>query len=443
MSDVNDNMERSVRPSDQDRRMRILLICLILLMSVALIVLAVFLFVSRKPEKEAGDVEQTRIQISWWGNDGRHLYTMEGVNLFQEKNPDIAVSYRYGVWNGYEKRTKVWMESHNESDVMQINYAWLNVYSKDGGGFYDLNELSEYIDLSNFTEEELSYGTKNGKLNALPIAMNTHTFYYNQDVLDSYGLSVPETWDDLFTVAEKLAPDGKYLLGLAKKHLFLLMIAYYEQTYGKNFFTEDGKIAANAEEIEFLITYYKKMIEAHVICPIDTFDRGMYMSGEVVGTMCWISDTKIYCDGLAETGAKVAWGDYPELPDAKLSGWYVKPATMWAISADTAHPEEAAKLLNFLLNDPDMAKLQKTEKGVPVSDAAVAALNEEGLSETNEYKAVQAMNEHQDELHLIIPNMEKESIIDAFKSGADEYLYDKMSAHDAAKMIVENMNQAE
>ena len=110
-----------------------------------------------------------RLQMSWWGNDGRHMYTMQGVDLFQEENPEIEVAYRYGEWNGYEKRTKVWMESHNAADVMQINYAWLNEYSPDGTGFYDLNELSEYIDLSNFTDEEKSYGVKNGKLNALPI----------------------------------------------------------------------------------------------------------------------------------------------------------------------------------------------------------------------------------------------------------------------------------
>ena len=155
--------------------------------------------------------------------------------------------------------------------------------------------------------------------------------------------------------------------------------------------------------------------------------------------MCWISDTKIYCDGLADTGANVVRGPYPKVNNAKVSGWYINPATMWAISADTVHPEEAARLLDYLLNDPEMAKLQQTEKGVPVSDAAVAALEEEGLSETNEFKAVQEMIEHQDEMNLIIPNMENESIIDAFKMGADEYIFDKMSVEECAKQIYNEM----
>lgn len=384
---------------------------------------------------------ETVIQLSWWGNDARHVYTMEGVDHFQEQEPDVMVSYRYGEWNGYEKRTKVWMESDNEADVMQINYAWLDMYSSDGEGFYDLNELAEYIDLDNFTEEEKAYGTKNGKLNALPIAMNTHVFYYNQDVLDEYGLSLPKTWDDLFKMGEVLGKDDRYVLGMSKKQMFILIISYYEQSSGKQMFNQDGTLAISKTEMAELIEFYRSLIEGHVLCPVDTFDRNKYMSGEIAGTMCWVSDTKIYCDGLAETGANVSRCMYPVLPNAKRSGWYTKPATMWAISANTEHPEEAAKLLNYLLNDPYMVKLQQTEKGVPVSKKAIEILNEEGLSETNEYKAIEEMNEHQENLQLIIPNIENESIIDAFKQGADEYIFDKATAEECADVICVEINE--
>ena len=53
--------------------------------------------------------EASSISFSWWGNDVRHFYTMNAVDQFQEDNPDIQVNYRYSVWNGYEKRTKVYM----------------------------------------------------------------------------------------------------------------------------------------------------------------------------------------------------------------------------------------------------------------------------------------------------------------------------------------------
>lgn len=413
----------------------ILIVAIFMLMGLLIFkLLNVNMEISNK-EKNSVNKEKTLVRLSWWGNDDRHKYTMEGVDYFQLQNPDIKVAYKYGVWNGYEKRTKVWMESHNEADVMQINYAWLDEYSKDGEGFYDLNELADYIDLDNFTEEEKAYGTQNGKLNALPIAMNTHVFYYNQDLLDEYGLSLPKTWDDLIAMGKVLSKDDKYVLGMNKKQMFVFLIAYYEQKFNKPIFNEDGSFAATKEELKELVEFYNTLIDEHVLCPVDMFEKSKYMSGEIAGTMCWISDTNVYCDGLAETGVKVSRCKYPVLPGAKRSGWYIKPATMWAISAGTEHPKESAMLLNFLLNDPHMITLQQTEKGVPVSKTAIDVLNEEGLSETNEYKAIQEMNEYQNELHLMVPNIENESIIDVFKSEADGYIFDKASSEEAADNI--------
>ena len=413
----------------------ILIVAIFMLMGLLIFkLLNVNMEISNK-EKSSVSKEKTLVQLSWWGNDDRHKYTMEGVDYFQIQNPDIKVAYKYGVWNGYEKRTKVWMESHNEADVMQINYAWLDEYSEDGEGFYDLNELADYIDLDNFTEEEKAYGTQNGKLNALPIAMNTHVFYYNQDLLDEYGLSLPKTWDDLIAMGKVLSKDDKYVLGMNKKQMFVFLIAYYEQKFNKPIFNEDGSFAATKEELKELVEFYNTLIDEHVLCPVDMFEKSKYMSGEIAGTMCWISDTNVYCDGLAETGVNVSRCKYPVLPGAKRSGWYIKPATMWAISAGTEHPKEAAMLLNFLLSDPHMVTLQQTEKGVPVSKTAIDVLNEEGLSETNEYKAIQEMNEYQNELYLMVPNIENESIIDVFKSEADEYIFDKASSEEAADNI--------
>jgi oligogalacturonide transport system substrate-binding protein len=388
-------------------------------------------------EKQGGN----ELLLSWWGNDDRHQYTMQGVDHFMEETPDINVTYRYGEWNGYEKRTGVWMRSKTEADVMQINYAWLDEYSKDGEGFYDLSELSDVISLDAFSEEQIELGTRNGHLNALPIAMNSHVFYYNREVLEAHGLSEPKTWSDLFDMGKTLKKDGIYLLGMSKKQLFIFLCAYYEQSYGKPVFAEDGSFTASEEEMAALLAFYKKMIDENVLCPIELFDKSDYLNGRIAGTMCWISDTGKYCDALEEKGARVSMCLYPMLPGAKLTGWYIKPATMWAISAQTKHPKEAAQLLEYLLNDPYMVSLQSTEKGVPVSSKAIATLSEEGYSEYNEFAATEMINENRAELKIIISNMEKEAIIDAFKEGADEYLFGRKSEEEAASQICTKIRQ--
>lgn len=385
----------------------------------------------------------TNISFSWWGNDDRHIYTMDGVNVFQQENPEIDVSCHYGVWNGYERRNKVSMMSGTEADVMQINFAWLKTYSPDGEGYYDLNQLSDYIDLSNFTEDDLAFGTVNGKLNALPIAFNTLSIYYSQETYDKYNIPIPETWDDLLVAAEAMRDDGIYPLGAAKKQVFLLMVAYFEQTTGKSFFTEDEQLNITTDDMEYILEFYKKLFDEKALMPIDQWDRNTMTEGTCAGSVMWVSDTANYCPCFENGGFTPVIGEYLGTKDstAKMSGWYMKPATMYAISANSEHPEEAAKLLDFLLNSSEMANLQQTEKGIPVSAAALKTLETSDLLSGHSQEANQKMLDERDSINVFLPIMENEAIIDAFKSNADSYLYDKESLEDTAKTIVKEMRK--
>ena len=392
----------------------------------------------------AGDepiVTTTPIRFSWWGNDNRHEYTMNGVSIFEELNPDIKVKNSYGVWQGFEKRMQVAMESHTEADVMQINYAWIDQFSADGNGFYDLYELSDYIDLSNFTENDLQYGIKDGKLNALPIAFNSYEFYYNKKIWDKYGLSFPENWDDIFAAAEVMSKDDIYPVGFVKKQAFVLVISWFEQTHGKYVFTEDGKLNINEEELAEMIEFYCKMIEKKAMMPVDDFDKSKFADGTVAATMCWVSDAGNYCNALKDKGGEPCIGGYIIPEDAKQPGWYIKPATMYAISSYTEHPAEAAKLLDFLLNSSEMATLQMSEKGVPVSKNARETLQSIPDSEMEyEFLASEYMNDNIDRLEVIKPIMENDSIISAFKSYGDEYIYDKLSMEECAANLYSEIN---
>lgn len=118
------------------------------------------------------------------------------------------------------------MAAHTEADVMQLNYAWVSGYSPDGTGFYDLNELSDILDLSNYTEEALSYGTINGHLDALPIAQNGQVFVYNKSLYDTYNLELPKTWDDFEKAASVMKKDGICPLDLGSVAMWFISTAY-------------------------------------------------------------------------------------------------------------------------------------------------------------------------------------------------------------------------
>ena len=381
--------------------------------------------------------EQVDISLSWWGTDVRNEYTLTAVKEFERLHPEINVVCHYSDWSGYQKRSDAQMASDTESDVMQINYAWIQQYSPNGDEYYDINELSDYIDLSNFSQEELDYGMQNGKLNAIPIALNTQTVYINKTIYEDYGLDVPATWDDLFEAA-KVMNGEVYPIAMVAKSLWIYSIAYAEQKTGKQFMNLDGSVNFDAEDIQVMIDFYCRMINEKVMPQPEYYDRLKVASGEYAGILAWVSDATNHCGKAIENGYEIIVADYTVSDSAQVGdGWYAKPATMYAISRDTEYPMESAMLLDFLLNSEEMAKLQGVEKGVPVSAAARACLEENDMLNGIQYEAFLKMNEYTEDIAVVSPYLENDSMIDAFRAACNAVLYEKASAGEQARELYE------
>lgn len=384
--------------------------------------------------------EPVTIHFSWWGNDDRHDYTIDAINEFEEANENIQVKSKYGEWNGYSKRVEVAMASHTEEDLMQINYNWLYKYSADGEGYYDLSELADYINFDNYDHDVLAYGEVNGKLNGIPTALNAMVFYQNASLYEEYALTVPTTWADYFAAARVMEKDGIYPLGMVQKQMFLLLVSRYEQETGKEFINQSGELLATKEEIQDMLTFHKRLVDEHVIMPVDEFEREIFSQEKVAGTIAWVSDGTNYCDNLINAGKKIIVGDYPMLDKAKRFGWYIKPATMYAIRKDTQHIEETAKLLNYLISDEEAAKKQGLEKGIPLNKSAYKALEEEDVLSGIQYEADAKMKEHKRDMHLMSPYMEETEIINIYKKYATDYQYEQISEEEAAELIYSEIN---
>ena len=100
-----------------------------------------------------------------------------------------------------------------------------------------------------------------------------------------------------------------------------------------------------------------------------------------------------------------------------------------------AHPEEAARLVNYLLNDPDYALLQGTEKGVLASKTARETLADNGKLSGFEEEATEQMQDHKDEMDPMVPAMEDADIISAFKDSLRKYEYGRADLSQSAQEL--------
>lgn len=379
------------------------------------------------------------VSFSWWGNDVRNNYTIDALREFEAQNSDIDVIPEYGEWNGFGKRMNVEVSAGRQADVMQVNYDWLYRYSPDGEGFYDLNELTDIIDMENFSQEDLSYGTINGKLNGIPTALNAITFYYNKTIYDKYGIDIPKSWDDLFEAAKVMSADGVYPIEYNDKSIWLMCIAYAEQTTGKSFFDDSGDIAFTADDVSVMLGFYRSLVDNKVAKPHDSIAKSDFTNGVSAGTARWISDAESYCRPAEDNGYNIVIGDYPTVSDYKLYGWYAKPTSLYCIRKDTAEPEAAAKLLDFLLNSEEMASRQGLEKGIPLSSSTLEVLEANDKLNGLQYDANCKLSENSGKLARIDPHLEDPDVVTAFNSKLKEICYNDVDLQKASEELLSQL----
>lgn len=207
------------------------------------------------------------LKMSWWGGDDRHKKTLEALKLFEEKHPNIKVKGEYGGWSGWQEKVTTQIIGNTAPDVMQINWNWIDLFSKDGNGFYDLNKLSDTINLNNYDSEILEQCSVNGKLNALPIGITGKVFYINETTYAKARLPIPKNFDEMLASAkvirEKLGNDY-YAFDTDAYGALLLMLYKLEQETGKPFIV-DNKVAYTEAEFVEAINFYNNLVEQNAL----------------------------------------------------------------------------------------------------------------------------------------------------------------------------------
>jgi oligogalacturonide transport system substrate-binding protein len=343
----------------------------------------------------ASDTQQdVQLRMSWWGGNEVHRAYLTSIRRFEASHPHIKVKAEYTGWVGHLERLTTQIAGGTAPDVMQVNWNWLVLFSRDGRGFYDLNSLADTVDLSQFDTDARSVGTMHGRLNALPVAMTARVFYFNETTFAKAGLPVPRTWDELFAAGpifhERLGNDY-YPLAMNFLDVLALCRSWVVQRTNRQLVNETTRSlnATEADTVE-MAAFYERLVKEHVIAPAP--ERASYgnvaeqelrpwITGRYAGTYYWTSAVGKLADTL-QPGQKLVLAPYLMRPGASDAGLFYRPAMMIAINSKTEHPKEAALLLNFLLNDAVAAEAFGLQRGLPVSKSAVAALEARGLSRT-------------------------------------------------------------
>lgn len=365
--------------------------------------------------------DKTELSVGWWGDDIRNEYMLQSLSVFTQTHPEIQLSMNYSTKEDYDLMIQARDAASMTCDVQQISYSELfdpQIQQK----FFSLSSIKDFLNFHLIRNDAVSWGEIDGVIYALSNSADVPAFYYNQTLLEEYGVSIPSTWEELLALGDLCAADNRSLFSATDESFFLLITAWAEQTIGYPMFDENQQLQYDRDEFSAMISLYRQLIQHNVIRSSDTPSLEV-CSQETLGCISWSS----YASSLAlsASSANISLCTGPLLlqnADDKLSGWYFRPGVLYVIRKDAEEPREAAKLLRFLINSDTIVQNQALNEGYPSAVRSSALIPSTTFTKTLSGQASSTYQQYQEDFTLIPSALEWASVHKSFFIFADRSL---------------------
>ena len=392
------------------------------------------------------------LRLSWWGGAARHEATLKAVAAFERRHPGLRVKCEYMGFNGYLERLTTQIAGGSEPDLMQINWAWLAMFSKRGTGFADLHAHRDALALHEFAPEDLASGVVQGRLNALPVSYTARVLLWNEASFRRAGLALPRSWDELFAAGaqfRRVLGEGAYPLDGELYDMLLLAQAWVQQQHGTPYVDPAQPRVAMTEAAALdWVRIYQRLVAEHVATPLPlraslggaekpTEQQPDWVAGRWAGNYTWDSAIMLRASTLPKP-APLALGVFPQLDGARASGIFGRPTLMFAVGRPTPRAAAAVKLMNFLLTDPEAARLLGRTRGLPSARGPLALLQAENRFPPLELAAAQQIQAARAAGRIALPSplFEHARLQKFMREVFETVAYGKADAAAAARRLV-------
>lgn len=340
----------------------------------------------------ASNDKPTVLRFAWWGGAARHEATLKAIAEFERRNPGLKIKAEYMGFNGYLERLTTQIAGRSEPDVMQINWAWMAMFSKKGNGFVNLDDYRHLLALDQFSDEDIEMGRISGKLNALTVSYSARVMLWNEVSFKRAGLSLPRTWDELFAVGPALRKklgERSYALDGELYDMILLTQAYIQQKYGTPYVDpSQPRVAMSPAAALEWVSLYRRLVDQQVVTPLPlraslggaekpTEQQPDWVNGNWAGNYTWDSVIPLRASTL-DARQKLVLGEFPTLPGASTSGMFGRPTLMYAVGRNSKQAELAVRFINFLSTDLDAARILGRTRGLPAAAKPLKLLADTG-----------------------------------------------------------------
>ena len=330
------------------------------------------------------------VRLTFWGPAFRQDYTNQMVEAFVEANPDVRVEQEPSEWSGYFDRLATQVAAADEPDVINMDGKFLAEYA-GRGVLADLEQLD--IDLSKIADADLDSGRLDGTLYALSTGQNAWVLLANPAVLEAAGAQVPDdttwTWDDLNALATTISDADVDAVGITGGGSYADLTIWARQ-HGEDLWKADG-VAVSPDVLTAWFQWYLDLQSSGATMgAAATEEQGAlaleqqaFSVGQAGLTWAWTNQLGAIRDAAGSDD--IVMLRPPSLTGSVAeNGLFGKASMFWSISARSDVQDGAARLVDFLVNDPAASTLQMLDRGVPSNPEILEELQPE-LSDTDRY----------------------------------------------------------
>ncbi|MEO3812728.1 extracellular solute-binding protein [Sphaerisporangium sp. B11E5] len=327
---------------------------------------------------DGGGAGAVTIRFAWWGSDQRAKITNEAVKLFMAKNPGIKVVTSTAIYDAYFQKLATETAGGNAPDVMQMSDRHLQDYAARGVVLDLRPHEGKEIRTDGLKKEVMGLGTLGDKLYGLPLGQTAMVMVYDPVLWEKAGAEKPElgwTWDDYFEAAKKVSDHtGRKVYGASDFGGIESWFKVWLSQQGKGLYAPDGSLGYTEQDVVRWWEMATRFRKAGAVTPGEI--TAVNPAGSPVARK--LSASEFQPDSTVAPDAWKAFdNDYALAPPPQVGadpGLYGEPPMLLSVSARTKQRAAALKLADFVVNDPEAAKILGMSRGLPANLANRAAI---------------------------------------------------------------------
>ncbi|TDT33889.1 ABC transporter substrate-binding protein [Naumannella halotolerans] len=324
----------------------------------------------------------------WWEPELPDGALRSLMDEFEQQNPGIKVELLSGPYSSTREQIVAGSASGTLSDVVGLDGGWVYDLVQQGA----IADLSEAMQTAGYDDSQLASQVQvDGATYSIPAVNFSYMLFTNDKLLSEAGVDEPpSTRSEFLSAAEAVTEKGD-ASGWALPLSLESPVGVQNDVMSWNW-ASGGRMLANGQpdltnpDVTATVDYIKQLNDAGVIAPgaanLKEQDKVEEFTNERVGMMI---SSLAHINLLRENNPDLEFSVSPVPVADGFSGTPGVTFASWGVgvSSQTEHPEEAWKLIEFLMSPEANASLATSANGFPGN-----VNSEPGFDESDElYKA--------------------------------------------------------